>query len=71
MKTYKNWLNRFATHDLVDFTVTNEGLWWLKLRSIERRELLASFVKDAGLCVELAAKDKMESIGNVPKLGME
>lgn len=65
MKTYKNWLNRFATHDLVDFTVTNEGLRWLKLRSIERRELLASFVKDAGLCVELAAKDKMESIWTV------
>lgn len=62
MKTYKSWLNRFATHDLVDFTMTEEGLWWLKLRSIERRELLSSFVEDANLCTDLKKKDKMEEI---------
>lgn len=61
-RTYKSWQDRFSAHDLEDFTLTREGLLWLKLRSIERRELLASFVEDAGLGGVLTRKDRMERI---------
>ncbi len=62
MNTYKSWLNRFSMHDLVDFTVTEEGLLWLKLHSIERHKLLSSFVEDANLGTDLTKNDKMEEI---------
>lgn len=62
MKSYKYWLNRFLKHDLVDFTLTNEGLLWLRLRSIERRELLSSFVKDAKLDIDRSNKNQMEEL---------
>lgn len=61
-RTYGSWQSRFAANDLMDFTLTEEGRLWLKLRSIERRELLASFVEGAGLGDALAKKDKMEKI---------
>ena len=65
MKTYKYWLDRFVKHDLVDFTRTDSGLLWLKLRSIERRELLTSFVKDADITIDLSNKNRMEFLWTV------
>lgn len=62
MALYKDWLNKFKTHNLIDFTLTQEGVLWLKLRSIERSQLLLSFVQDAALDVDLTMPDKMEKI---------
>ena len=62
MNTYRHWLTRFQANDLLDFTLTDEGLLWLKLRSIERRELLPRFVAQAHLSVDIKAKDRMEEI---------
>lgn len=63
MNAYRHWLTRFQANDLCDFTLTEEGLLWLKLRSIERRELLSRFVDMAHLSVDgHKTKDKMEDI---------
>ena len=48
MKTFKYWKARFDGNDLLDFSRTNEGLLWLKLRSIDRAALLAEFCADVG-----------------------
>ena len=69
--TYGSWQSRFAANDLMDFTLTEEGRLWLKLRSIERRELLASFVEGAGLGDALAKKDKMEKIWSALRAGAD
>ena len=48
MRTFSYWKRRFDRDDLLDFTRTKEGLLWLKLRSIDRKDLLAEFCADIG-----------------------
>ena len=62
MRTYQQWLERFLANDLCDFTLTDEGVQWLKLRSLERRELLAAFVAQAKIDVDLKSPDRMQTI---------
>lgn len=49
MKTFEYWKKRFDNNDLLDFSRTDEGLLWLKLRSIDRKALLTEFFKFAKL----------------------
>lgn len=55
MKSYKYWEQKFKQNDLLLFSRTAEGLLWLKLRSIERKELLEEFCKDVGIFFEGAS----------------
>ena len=48
MKTFEYWKKRFDNNDLLDFSRTDEGLLWLKLRSINRKDLLAEFCESIG-----------------------
>ncbi|MBP5544140.1 MAG: hypothetical protein ILM98_08690 [Kiritimatiellae bacterium] len=43
MNTFEYWKKRFDNNDLLDFSRTEEGLLWLKLRSIARKDLLSDF----------------------------
>lgn len=52
MKSYKYWEQKFKQNDLSEFSKTPEGLLWLKLRSIERKELLQEFCKNVGVIYE-------------------
>ena len=49
MNTFAYWKKRFDDNDLLDFSRTDEGLLWLKLRSIDRKALLAEFCAFATL----------------------
>ena len=49
MSTFKHWKKLFDSDNLLDFSRTTEGLLWLKLRSIDRKDLLAEFCVDIGL----------------------
>ena len=48
MRTFSYWKRLFDGDNLLDFTRTDEGLLWLKLRSIDRKDLLAEFCADIG-----------------------
>ena len=48
MNTFEYWKTRFDNNDLLDFSCTDEGRLWLKLRSIDRPELLAGFCNAVG-----------------------
>jgi hypothetical protein len=48
MRTFSYWKRLFESNDLLDFTRMGEGLLWLKLRSIDRKDLLAEFCADIG-----------------------
>ena len=50
MKTFEYWKKRFDSNDLLDFSRTSEGLLWLKLRSIDRKDLLSDFCSVVGFC---------------------
>ena len=50
MKTFEYWKKRFDNNDLLDFSRTDEGLLWLKLRSIDRKDLLSDFCSVVGFC---------------------
>ena len=45
MNTYNFWNKRYIQGNLLDFSRTEEGLLWLKLRSIDRKDLLEAFGK--------------------------
>ena len=59
---YRDWLLKFINHDLLDFTQTKEGLLWLKLRTIERKDLLQKFVSRIGIDIDLRSKQRMEQL---------
>lgn len=48
MKPYKYWKQKFSQNDLLPFSKTAEGLLWLKLRSIDRKDLLEEFCNFTG-----------------------
>ena len=48
MNSFGYWKERFENNDLLDFSRTAEGLLWLKLRSIDRKDLLAEFCTSVG-----------------------
>ena len=48
MKTSKYWKQKFSDNDLLPFSKTEEGLLWLKLRSIDRKDLLQEFCELVG-----------------------
>lgn len=48
MNTFEYWKKRFDKNDLLDFSRTKEGLLWLKLRSIARKDLLSDFCASLG-----------------------
>jgi len=64
MKTFEYWKKRFAKNDLLDFSKTEEGLLWLKLRSIERKDLIAAFCTTIGMKVEKNAVECIWSLLN-------
>lgn len=45
MKNFDTWLKRYEVDDLLPFTQEREGLLWLKLKSITRKEWLSGFVQ--------------------------
>ena len=49
MSTFEYWMKRYAKNDLLDFSRSDEGLLWLKLRSIDRKDLLESFCSSLGV----------------------
>jgi len=59
MKTFDFWKKRFAQNDLLEFSRSEEGLLWLKLRSIDRKDLLTSFCTMINMKVE---KNTIENI---------
>lgn len=60
MNSFAYWKERFDNNDLLDFSRTAEGLLWLKLRSIDRKELLSEFC--AGVEFHAAGRITAESI---------
>ena len=50
MNPFGYWKRRFDNNDLLDFSRTKEGLLWLKLRSIDRKDLLSDFCSGVGFC---------------------
>ena len=48
MKSFSDWKKQFDNDNLLDFSRTNEGLLWLKLRSIDRKDLLSEFCAIVG-----------------------
>lgn len=48
MNSFEYWKKRFDNNDLLDFSRTKEGLLWLKLRSINRKDLLIEFCESVG-----------------------
>lgn len=48
MKSYKYWKQKFSQDNLLPFSTTAEGLLWLKLRSIDRKDILEEFCKYIG-----------------------
>ena len=49
MSTFNYWESKFEKQDLVDFTFNREGLLWLKLKSISKKEPQSAFLKFAGI----------------------
>ena len=43
-KKYKEWLNLFQKDDLLEFTTNSEGVLWLKIKSIARKEIMNNFL---------------------------
>ena len=48
MNSFNYWKEKFDNNDLLDFSRTTEGLLWLKLRSIDRKDLLTEFGTSVG-----------------------
>ena len=48
MNSFNYWKEKFDNNDLLDFSRTAEGLLWLKLRSIDRKDLLTEFCTSVG-----------------------
>ena len=49
MKTFECWQKRFDQNDLRDFSLVPEALLWLKLRSIDRKDLLSQYCDRIGI----------------------
>ena len=49
MKTFEYWKKRFDQNDLLDFSLVPEALLWLKLRSIDRKDLLSKYCDRIGI----------------------
>lgn len=52
MNSFEYWERRFSQNDLLDFSQTEEGLLWLKLRSIKRKDLMSAFCVVLGMDYE-------------------
>lgn len=52
MKDYNHWKEKFDKQELVDFTFNEEALFWLKLKSISRKETMNDFLAFSKLAPE-------------------
>lgn len=49
MTNYEKWEKKFSTHQLFDFNHDNNGILWLKVRAIARKELIKRYLDRIGV----------------------
>ncbi len=49
MKDFDDWKKKFDEQDLLEFSTDKEGLLWLKLKSISKKEPMEKFLQFAGI----------------------
>lgn len=59
MNSFGYWKQRFDNNDHLDFSQTDEGVLWLKLRSIDRKDLLKTCFGELRAFYPLLAKSRM------------
>ena len=57
--TYQEWNKKFSDQDMIEFMDNNSGIFWLKLKSITRKENLVKFIEESEIEIKATKVKEM------------